>query len=96
VIRGDERDRRVSRGELQGFPDDVDAGGILTGECPVRFKDERHGFFEVRPGFVKGCPLCVGARQFLDVRNVSAGYWPKHSGELNRHGAMIPPTGRGV
>jgi hypothetical protein len=96
VIRGDESDRRVSRGKLQWFPDDVDADGILTGEYPIRFKDKGYGFFEVRPGFVKGRPLRIGARQFLDIRNVSAGYWPKHSGELNRHGAMIPPTRCGV
>lgn len=96
MIRGDESDRRVSRGELQGFPDDVDAGGILTGECPVRFKDEGNGFFEVRPGFIKGCPLRIGARQFLDVRDVPTGYWAKHGGELDCHEAMIPPSGHGV
>ena len=42
----------------------------VTGECPVRFENKGNGFFQVRPGFVKGCPLCVGSRQFLDVRNV--------------------------
>jgi hypothetical protein len=78
---------------LRGFRDDVDTGGILTGECPVRFKDKRHGFYEVRPGFIKGCALCIGAGQFLDVCHVSTGYWPKYSGQLSRHGAMIPPTG---
>lgn len=96
MIRGDESDRRVSRGKLQGFPDDVDTGGILSGERPVRFKDKGNGFFEVRPGFIKGRALCVGTRQLLDVRDVPAGYRAIHGGELDRHAAMIPPSRCGV
>jgi len=96
VNRDDESDRRVSGGELQGFPDDVEAGGIFTGKCPVRLKDERYGFFEVRAGFVQGCPLRVGARQLLDVRDVATGNRSKHGGELDGHGAMLPPSGYGV
>ena len=96
MIRGGEPDRRVSRGQLKRFPDNVDAGGLLAGERPVGLKDEGNGFFEVRPGFFKGCPLGIGARQFLDVRDVPTGHRAKHSGELDRHAAMIPPSGFGV
>lgn len=96
MIRGGESDRRVSRGELQGLPDDVNADGVFTGECPVGLKDEGNGFFEVRPGFIKGRPLCVGTRQFLHIRDVPAGDRAIHRRELDGHATIIPPSGWGV
>jgi len=96
VIRGDGSEQRASRCELQRFPDDVDAGGVLARKGTIRLKYEFDGLGEVRSSFLQRCPLGIGARQLLDVADVPAGNGPKHGGELNGHDRMITPIGNGV
>lgn len=96
MIRGDGSDQCASRWELQRFPDDVDAGGVLARKGTIGLQYEFDGLGEIRSSFLERCSLGIGARQLLDVADVPAGNRPKHGGELNGHNRMITPTGNGV
>ena len=87
----------VSRSNLQRLANDLaSASGRLFNEVSICFKNKGDRLLKIRSGFLKGGPLRVRTRQFLNEADVALGNFPEYGGQIQVHGPIIGCGNRGL